>query len=119
MVIFLEFCSFKDGKCCSINQLFVLMVLKRGYALTSPPEMRFSESEEGTGHLCFFSSADDSDLQPGLGRAALHQRSQTGGPRAKYTLKTYVHPTQCFKMFWISCQLLQIVILFSKKSGVE
>lgn len=54
---------------------------------------------EETGHLCFLSSTDDSDLQPGLGTTTLHQRSQTGSPWAKYTLKTYVHPTQCFKMF--------------------
>lgn len=75
------------------------VVLKLGRASASPPEMRFSKSGEGTGHLCFLSSTDDSDLQPGLGTTPLHQRSQTSSPGAKYTLKTYVHPTQCFKMF--------------------
>lgn len=68
----------------------------------------------GTGHLCFLSSTDDFDQQPGLGVTPLH-RDPTSSPWAKYTLKTYVHPTHCFKMFWISCQFLQIVIFLYKK----
>ena len=94
---------------------FALVVLKLGWTSASPLEMWFSQFGEGTGHLCFLSSTDDSDLQPGLGTTILHQRSQTGTPWAKYTLETYVHPTQCFKMFWISCQLLQILFFFSSK----
>lgn len=82
------------------------------------PQRGESASLEETGHLCFLSSTDDAELQPGSGTTALHQRSPTGSPRAKYTLQTYVHPTQYFNMFWICCRLLQISI-FNLKTWSE
>lgn len=114
IVIIFEFCSFKNVNATpSANSLlswFLNLALYQHH-----PRDEIQQVWEETGHLCFLSSMDDSDLQPGLGTTTLHQRSQTGSPWAKYTLKTYGHSTLCFKMFWISCQLLQIIIFYLKK----